>query len=58
MEHLVLGKFIDQTNELTRFKIFSVIALLEVVEFFQHSDRDTDIVFVKVEDAVVFVDDY
>ena len=58
MKELIFGKFVDEANELARLKILCVVAFLEIVQFLENRYRDADIVFVKIEDGVVFINYY
>jgi hypothetical protein len=50
MKHLALRQLVYQANEFARFKILGVVSLLEVVQFLEDSDRNSYIMFVKIED--------
>src|SRR4051812_21059948 len=58
MEHLVFSEFINQTNEFACFKVFSVVAFFKIIKFFKNSYWNTNVVFSKIEDRVVFINNY
>src|SRR4051812_42951851 len=58
MEHLVFRELVYQTNELACFKVFCVIAFFKIIKFFKNSYWNTNVVFSKIEDGVVFINNY
>src|SRR5690606_2929695 len=56
VQQLILRKLVDQTNELACLKIFGIVSFFEIIQLLQDRDRNANIMFVKVEDGVVFVD--
>ena len=47
----------DDADGFAGFKILGVIALLEVIKLLQNRYRNSDVVFSKIKDGVVFIDD-
>src|SRR5690606_36701678 len=58
MEHIVICQMIDQADEFARFKIFGVVAFLEIVQLLKYGYRYADVVFIIVEDGIVFINNY
>jgi hypothetical protein len=46
---------IQKTNKFSRFKIQAVVAFFELIQFFEHCDRQGDIVLVKIIDRVMIM---
>src|SRR5688572_3251689 len=58
VKHPIFGKFIQEPDKFASFEIFCVVAFFEVVEFFKNGDWNPYIMFIEIENGIVFINYY
>ena len=57
LERLVFSQLVEQTSKLAGFKVFGVVSLFKLIQFFKHGNGEPNVVLLKIHDGNVFVKD-